>query len=586
MPLGSALNSLLLLAKNLDTNTSTVMPVKKKDVDKPVVFDHSKRIKSLKRGKPEEYGYSQEYLDSYFNELVSDHSIRVNRIMVIKGNEVIAERYEYPYVRDSWDCIFSCTKTVVALALGLLYDDGKVNLDEPVCKILKNEKQIFNNRNKKITLRHLLTMSTGITFNEMETASSYKWVKSFFDSSYKFKLGSKFEYNSLNTYIISVCVEKLAGMKFEELVKERIFKPLDINDTHFDVSPEGYFKGGWGLYILPEDMAKLGILVRDNGMYNDKQIISKEWIQMMSHKQFASTNFGHIYDYGYQMWVDDKIDFCAFNGMYDQDILIFRKSGVIIVSCFADSEAFHGSSLFTTSTKYFSKSGMGNFELCNFHGHRNLKNEKDLMYYYDLIANKEYKPASKIANSCGILPLLLQNELGTYTKGIKGVTFKKNDDNSYVFVVNENHKQYELEFNFSNGVRKVYDFYGNLFDCVCDARFILSGKSDPYLIIRLFFLEFSSSRYFSIKFSKDMDIISLEESENPGLDFVLSLIEIQDESTKLFLTRLTKTVGPDYVTGKIKNIFSPSFPLIHGEAKMKKYLNIKEKKTPKKEQKK
>ena len=54
-------------------------------------------------------------------------------------------------------------------------------------------------------------MSTGITFNEMESASSTKWVKSFFESNSKFKLGTKFEYNSMNTYIISACVEKLAG---------------------------------------------------------------------------------------------------------------------------------------------------------------------------------------------------------------------------------------------------------------------------------------------------------------------------------------------------------------------------------------
>ena len=571
MPLGSALNSLLLLAKNMDPTKSTVMPVKKIKNDKPVVFPIKAKIKSLERDVPENHGYTKEFLDSFFNELNSDFSIRTNRLLILKDNKVIYERYEYPYVKNSWDCVFSSSKTLVALALGVLFDQGKVDLDLPVYKILDNEKTIGNSKNKKITLRHLLTMSTGNTFNELETASSHKWIKSFFDSNLKFKLGSKFEYNSLNTYVISACVEKLAGIKFEKFVRENIFNPLDINLTHLDTSEEGYFKGGWGLYILPEDMAKLGLLVANDGEVNGKRIISKKWIHMMSHKQFDATKFGHVLDYGFQMWVDEKNDMAMFNGMYDQDILIYRKTGVVIVTCSANNEAFHGANLYKTLNKYFAKKNIDEIELYQFKANRELINNKSIMYHYDLIANKEYKTSGKIANSCGILPLILQNELGTYSRGIKSVIFKK-DGASYALVVNEGNKYTNLIFNFDKGVRLTYDFFGNLFDCVCDARFILSGKSEPYLVIRLFFLEFSSSRYFTVKFSKDYNHLSMELSENPGLDFVFSLVEVQDESVKKFITGLSNTINPSYAVGMIKNIFSPSFPLNYEEDKNKKVV--------------
>ena len=581
MPLGSALNSLLLLAKNLDTKNPTEMPVKKSDSDKPVVFPYGKEINYLPRDIPENHGYTKEYLESYFNELVSDFSVKPNRLLILKDDKVIAERYEPPYVKDSWDCVFSSSKTLVALAIGFLYDEKKIELDTPAYKYIGNEKKIGNLKNKKITVRHLLTMSTGNSFNEMETASSHKWVKSYFDSNLKFKVGTKFEYNSLNTYILSVIVEKVAKEKFATFVRKRLFDPLGINDTHLDTSPEGYFKGGWGLYILPDDMARLGLLVKNNGVYEGKRILSEEWINLMSHKQFDATKFKHTLNYGFQMWVDEANDMCAFNGMYDQDIFVYRRSGVVVVTCCADNEVFHTSNLFKITAKYFANEKMGEFPLCPYRANRDLHNEESLMYYYDLIANKDYKPVSKLSNSCGILPVILQNELGTYSKGVKGVYFKK-EGTSYALIVQEGHDKYEIAFDFDNGIRQIFKIYENVFDCVCSARFILSGKNEPLLIIRLFFLEFSSSRYFSIRFTKDPDMVSLELSENPGFDFVMSLIEIQDESTKDFLFNLTKTIGHDYINGKIKNIFSPSFSLVHGESKIKKLLRIKDKKPVKK----
>ena len=171
MPLGSALNSLLLLAKNLDSTKSTIYTGKKGKPDKPVVFDRNEKINHLERGKPEDSGYSEEYINSFFNELHSDFSIRPNRIYIIKDNKIVAERYEHPYVNDSWDCVFSSSKTLVSLAIGLLYDEGKIKLDDYACKLLKNERAVTVVNNKKIKVRHLLTMSTGIKFNEMESAS-------------------------------------------------------------------------------------------------------------------------------------------------------------------------------------------------------------------------------------------------------------------------------------------------------------------------------------------------------------------------------------------------------------------------------
>ena len=564
MPLGTALNSLKMLLSNLDEKKSTVH-VLKLPPSKPLTFDPSNKINYLKRSTPEKHGYSNEYIDSFVNEINSDLSLRANRLLIIKDEEVIKEQYLHPYVKDCWDSTFSATKTLTALAIGLLYDEGKIDLDLPVCKYLKNEKQITIARNKKITLRHLFTMSTGSNFNEMSTVGTTKWTKDYFNSGYKYKLGSKFEYNSLNSYIIGVVAEKISGKPLSELLEERIFSKLGMSSTFIERSMEGHAKCGWGLYILPEDMAKLGILVMNKGVYKGERILSEEWIEMMSHKQFEASKFAHKYDYGFQMWVKDDINFCCFNGMYDQNIMLFRNSGIILVTCFADNEAFHGAHLFSLAEKYFASKEMGEFPLWKYKGDRILENKSNLSYYYDYIVDKEYIPQDKKSNNCGILPLLLQNEMGTYSKGLKAITFKKYSEDKFSVIVKEGNNDYEHFFNFKEGIKQKLNFYGNEYDCSVDGRFILSGKGEPYLLIRVYFLEFACIRYISVKFGKEHDRISIEMSETPSLGFVLSILDVQDEPTKRLIGSIIKGINPNILQAKIKNILSPTFIAAHKE---------------------
>ena len=563
MPLGSAINSIIVLLRNLNTDKPTVHTVKNKHPDKTVVFDGD--VAYLERAKPEDVGLSSAYVDSFLKEVVKDTAIRANRILILKEGKVIAERYEHPYTRDSWDCVFSATKTVTALALGALWDEGKVDLDVPVCKILGMENKVGNLQNKKITLRHLLTMSTGNMFNEIESATSLRWVKAFFDSGNKFKVGSKFEYNSLNTYMIGACIQKIAGMPLAEYVDQKIFGPMGLAKTYFEQSPEGIAKSGWGLYILPEDMAKLGQMVLEKGLWRGQRILSEEWIDMMSHKQIEATKAGHRFDYGFQMWVDEDKDFCCFNGMFNQEVHIWRRSGVVVVMCCANNEAFHGSNIYTIGAKYFAEAEAGDFALVTEDASRDLVDLPNLRYLLEAIAGRHYVPKDKIANSCGLLPLLMQNEMGTYAKGIKGLRFEQEGED-WVLWVTEHGKDSPLRFNFGEGVRAAYDFYGNLYDCVADARFILNERSEPMLVIRLFLLEYACSRYFTLRFGKTYDKLTVELSENPSTGFIESLLEAQDESTRRLIANASKLIDKNLIATKTRNLFFPSFPIAYKPA--------------------
>ena len=560
MPLGSQFSSLMLLISNLDRSKPTIYKPKIEMVTKPLVFPRDSKITFLPRCSPSEVGIENNYIESFLNELSLDYSLRINRLLVVhKSGNVIAEKYEHPYTKDSWDSIYSATKSIITLALGILYDEGKIDLDEPIYKIL-GLKKVGNGNNKLLTLRHVLTHSSGNTFNEIECVSSMNWVKDFFASGQKFKIGSKFEYNSLNTYIVSAVITKVSGKSTYDLLKEKIFEPLGFSTTHMEFSFENIAKGGWGLYMIPEDMAKIGLLVLNDGIYGDKQIISKKWLDMMCSKQFESSKYGHRFDYGFQIWVDDKKDFALMNGLYDQNIFIFKKTGIAVITCSSSPEAFHGANTYDIALKYFADIKY-DFPLIEKGVVRELYNIEALKHYYFAIANKKYMPMDKISTSCSLLPILMQNALSTYAKGIKEIAFNYVDDKYYLYV-KEDDKDYNIEFNFNRGVRQTLEFYKNYFDCVCDARFIMNAKSYPFLAIRLFFIEFASVRYITVKFDKTFDVLSIELSEAPNLDFVSSLVEVQDEGTKALLNNAIKLLNPAIFKSTVRKIFSPRFRIV------------------------
>lgn len=566
MALSSSLNSLLILTRIINTDKPTQHTLKNHRPDKTEIFSQAEPIRRLPRGCAEDVGLTTEYVQSYLNEIGNDPAVRANRILVVKDGIVIGEQYRHPYTDDSWDCVYSATKTVTALALGALWDEGKVDLDEPACRILGVENKVGNARNKRITLRHLLTMATGNTFDEIESNASVRWVKDYFDSPNKFKIGSKFDYNSLNTYIIGACLQKIAGVTLAEYVQEKFFTPMGINHTLFEQSPEGVTKSGWGLYILPEDMAKLGMLVLNGGVWEGQRLVSEEWLQQMTHKQIAATKVGHRFDYGYQMWVDDDLDFCCFNGMYEQDVHIWRKSGVVTVLCCANNEAFHDAGIYTVGAKYFAEATMGRYDFVPVGLDRTLPDAPSFRYLLDDICDRDYVTKDKIANSCGLLPLLLQSVMSTYVKGIRGVRFTKGEHGRYTLWVDEHGVETPLTFDFDRGVRDVYRFEGNVYEYVADAHFILDPQSDPILVIRMFFLEYASSRYIVLHYGKTIDKMRLELNENPGSKFLESFMDSLDAPTRKLLDNATKLLEKDFVPKTLRNMFNPSFALTHKPA--------------------
>ena len=169
---------------------------------------------------------------------------------------------------------------------------------------LKLVKGSYEYKNQ-ITIWNLLTHTTGLnasdTANWNEWLTSSNWVDYVINREAVSRPGTEFNYFTGNTHLLSAIIQKATGKTTYEFGKEYLFDPLDINSVECAVDPQGISDGGNGFAMNVYDMAKIGELYLNNGVWEGEQIISEKWVQDSTTMQFDRSSGSA--DYGYQWWV-------------------------------------------------------------------------------------------------------------------------------------------------------------------------------------------------------------------------------------------------------------------------------------------
>jgi hypothetical protein len=240
------------------------------------------------------------------------------------------------------------------MAIGMLVDEGKLSLDDNVIKILDKKVSLFSSLGyRNLTLRHLLTMTSGATFAEVGTVVEKNWLKAYFESGVSFQHGKRFNYNSLNSYVLSCIVKEVSGEGLCDYLKPRLFDPLGIKSYYWEKSPEGIENGGWGLYLKREDVAKLAQLYLDDGVWQGKRILSKKWIRESTSPSVNTPEEFGSFDYGYHIWCNKSKNSFLFNGMFCQDALVLRDQRIIIITNGGIEQLFQQSEYYGIIERYF-----------------------------------------------------------------------------------------------------------------------------------------------------------------------------------------------------------------------------------------
>ena len=264
-------------------------------------------------------------------------------IIVAKKDTILKETYRGNSGAFLPHDIRSVTKSITSLLVGIAIDKSFIkSIKQPISDFLDTVEYNINSEKAKITIRDLLTMTSGLSWDETASIEDYnKWIYSDNQIKYLFKRplksipGETFNYNSAAMHLLSVIISKASNMKTIDFAQKYLFDPLEISNRKWNSDKQGFNNGSAGLELTPYDMLKIGNLVLNKGVYKDKRIVSEDWInESTSPKLDAIYPEIDINSYGYGWWVGDYEGhtFIFANGWGGQFIMIFPDSSLIIVA--------------------------------------------------------------------------------------------------------------------------------------------------------------------------------------------------------------------------------------------------------------
>ncbi len=276
------------------------------------------------------------------NKIISDiHSGsygETHSLLIVKNGEVLAEEYFKPFDSDSIHYLYSVTKSITSLLVGIAIDKGFIqSVDQKLLDFFPQYTDIQNldERKRAITVRDVLMMRTGMVWDEWSYPygdprndtyhlfGSSDMIKHMLDLPMNASPGTRFTYNSGATMLLSGILESTTGRSTEDFAKDVLFNPLGIEDWQWDTGLyDDLTNTGWGLHLLPKDLVKIGSLFLEDGQ--SQNIVSESWLNE------STQNYGNRY--GYQWWHYGPGSTISARGWGGQFIFINEERNVVIVT--------------------------------------------------------------------------------------------------------------------------------------------------------------------------------------------------------------------------------------------------------------
>ena len=529
------------------------------------------------RATPESQGISSDLFAALLRELDTSKDTEMHHFMALRHGKVICECNFAPYPKGMWHITHSMCKSITGMAIGMLIEEGKLKLNENIYDIFSDHMNAFSKIFRPvITVENLLTMTSGVTFNESGIVSGNDWLGSFLNASVNGKPGTEFQYNSLNTYVLSAIVTKRTGETLTEYLTPRLFGPLGITKYYWETCPKGITKGGWGLFLCAEDMAKLGQLYLQRGKWNGQQLVSEYWIEISTARHLKTQN--DTYGYGYQLWMEQRPGSFEYNGMLGQNVIIYPDMDMVLVTNAGNKEMFQDCIMLNIIRKYFPvnyhpadvlpenplsysllkrlcgelENGENNNRSTSLRGRwkRNVvsrRKHSDKKYSYRISAAVD-RPSDHHSfmravsgrtyvmeqQNIGIAPLFVQVFHNNMTDGISEISFTYDAGNFYVSFT-EGEVIHKLPVGFGKAADGCVDLHGEHYLIATLGEFARDENDIPVLKLEVTFIEECVKRKAHIFFHEDNGI-EIRWNETPGKKMILAgLSSITEELSGNFL---------------------------------------------------
>jgi CubicO group peptidase (beta-lactamase class C family) len=263
---------------------------------------------------PEEQEMSSTILDVMM-QYIEDSSAPIHGLVVTRNGYIVKEDYWSYYTITSPHHIFSCTKSFTGTLVGIAIKEGFIhNVSQRVVDFFPGMTiENLDARKEAMTLEHVLTMTTGLDWNEWNNSyedptnmynqmfGSSNPIQFFLNLPMAHEPGEQWMYTTGASHLLSAIIQETTGVTTREFAEEYLFDPLNMTIGGWNVDAQGINNGGTQLYVTPRAMAKLGLLYLNNGSWDGQEILPEDWTDQASSPH---ANIAPGMDYGYQWWID------------------------------------------------------------------------------------------------------------------------------------------------------------------------------------------------------------------------------------------------------------------------------------------
>lgn len=287
---------------------------------------------------PEAQGINSKRLLTLVKD-ITQKGYNIQSIVIARNGQLVLDANFYPFNPNQKHNLYSVTKSITSALIGITLDKGFIKDVNQTVSQLFSHRQIDNlgDLKKSLTLKDLLMMSSGLDCNDASAndwagtfamKKSPDWTQYTLDLPMTHAPGSYFHYCNGVSHLLSSAIQSSTGMQTNDFAQKYLFEPLGIADFKWEASPEGTANGFGGLWLKPRDMAKIGQLYLNCGIWNDRQIISSKYVETSTQPLID----GRWEDehYGFQWWINPAGFYSAI-GMYGQAIYVLPDQNSVVV---------------------------------------------------------------------------------------------------------------------------------------------------------------------------------------------------------------------------------------------------------------
>ncbi|MHA2104943.1 MAG: serine hydrolase domain-containing protein [Candidatus Hodarchaeales archaeon] len=297
---------------------------------------------------PATQNMSKSKLENMVN-YIKDQNYAIDSVLIVKNGYIVFEEYLNPdYNENTSHSVHSITKSVLSFATGAAIERGYIEgLDQNILDFFpEQEYQNPDPRKENITIRHLLTMTSGLEWDESlsfdnpnntltQLLNSLNGVQFILDQPIAVDPGTSWNYNTGEFHLLSAILRKatsLNNVSLDEFLGS-LGDPIGLGDVPWETDRQGIPLGGTGLFFSSRDLAKLGFLYINNGTWENQQIIPADWISITTTTCISANE---VSDYCYGWWRDKKLDVYYASGYAGQLVIPISNHDMVVVFTASD----------------------------------------------------------------------------------------------------------------------------------------------------------------------------------------------------------------------------------------------------------